>query len=267
EMLSLTDLVARQSPESLRRLPGVPTRRLGVLPHASLLLNRLLRRIEPHAVEFCAYGLREGLLYADLPPEAREENGLLATCRDIRLQTSRFSGLAPALLRWSSSLAVDENEHEALLREAACLMSDIAWRAHPDHRADDAFRQIFTHPGLLVQHRDRAYLALAVYHRYTGKESPKIRDYVQGLIREDDIQRARVLGLALRLGETISGGDPTTLDRFSLIQRTGDGRLCLCHAAADRALVGEVVVKRLGGLASAMSLGPAIEETHSTDKR
>jgi hypothetical protein len=86
---------------------------------------------------------------------------------------------------------------------------------------------------------------------------------VHGLIREEDVQRARILGLALRLGETISGGDPATLDRFSLLRRDEDGRLCLHHAAADRALVGEVVVKRLSGLASAMALGPAIEETHA----
>jgi exopolyphosphatase/guanosine-5'-triphosphate,3'-diphosphate pyrophosphatase len=263
DMLSLTDVVARQSPESLRRLPGVPTRRLGVLPHASLLLNRLLRRIQPHAVEFCAYGLREGLLHADLPPEVRAENSLLATCRDIGRQTSRFPGLAPALLRWSTSLADNEAGHEALLRQATCLLSDIAWRAHPDHRADDAFRQVFTHPGLLLEHRDRAFLALAVYHRYTGKELPEMLERVHGLIREEDVQRARILGLALRLGETISGGDPATLDRFSLLRRDEDGRLCLHHAAADRALVGEVVVKRLSGLASAMALGPAIEETHA----
>ena len=262
EMLSLTDLVARQSPESLRRLPGVPTRRLGVLPQASLLLNRLLQRIQPKSVEFCAYGLREGLLYADLPAEVRAQDSLLATCRDIGAQTSRFPGLAPALLRWSADLAENESAQEALLREGACLLSDIAWRAHPDHRADDAFRQIFTHPGLLVEHRDRAFLALAVYHRYTGKESPDMLERMHGLIREDDVQRARILGLALRLGETISGGDPTTLDRFSLIRREEDRRLCLLHAAADRALVGEVVVKRLSGLASAMTLGPAIEGTH-----
>ena len=255
EMLSLTDLVARQSPESLRRLPGVPTRRLGVLPQASLLLNRLLQRIQPKSVEFCAYGLREGLLYADLPAEVRAQDSLLATCRDIGAQTSRFPGLAPALLRWSADLAENESAQEALLREGACLLSDIAWRAHPDHRADDAFRQIFTHPGLLVEHRDRAF-------RYTGKESPDMLERMHGLIREDDVQRARILGLALRLGETISGGDPTTLDRFSLIRREEDRRLCLLHAAADRALVGEVVVKRLSGLASAMTLGPAIEGTH-----
>ena len=262
DMLSLTDLVARQSPESLRRLPGVPPRRRGVLPHASLLLNRLLRHIQPHSVEFCAYGLREGLLYADLPPEVQSEDSLLAACGDINAQASRFPGLAPALHRWTANLVDGEGKHGTLLREAAGLLSDIAWRAHPDHRANDVFRQVFTHPGLLVEHRDRAFLALAVYHRYTGKEMPQVLDQLHGLIRGEEVQRARILGLAFRLGETISGGDPTTLDRFALLRRKDEGRLCLRHTAADRALLGEVVVKRLNGLATTMALRPAIEEGH-----
>ena len=54
------------SPDELAPQPGVPARRLSTIPAAALVLDRLLKRLEPERVVFSALGLREGWLYAQL---------------------------------------------------------------------------------------------------------------------------------------------------------------------------------------------------------
>ena len=159
----------------------------------------------------------------------------------------------------AQELAADESAGEARLRRAACLLGDTSWRMHPDYRAEDAFRQVIGHPGLQVAHDERIFLALAAFGRYTARQGAETFAPIVGLLAPEAAARARVLGLAARLGETVSGGVAEVLDRFTLTAEHGHGRLRLGHAAADAALLGEVVLKRFHTLAAAMSLSPTIE--------
>ena len=71
-------------------------------------------------------------------------------------------------------------------------------------------------------------------------------------------RRARTLGLALRLGETLCGGAPGTLGRFALEPAPRRGLLNLRCRPGDRGLVGEVVMRRFKALAARMELAPRL---------
>ena len=78
---------------------------------------------------------------------------------------SRSVEHAHELCRWTDQLfddpALEETPEERRLRHAACLLSDIGWRAHPDYRGEQSLNSI-AHAGLGgVDHEGRMFLALA----------------------------------------------------------------------------------------------------------
>ena len=203
ELEDLTRVVARQTKESLARIKSVSSRRLETLPPAALILRRLLRRLCPREVVFSAYGLREGWLFNQLSKAERAKDPLLEVARDVMERDNRFGDLGPELFAWSAPLFEDESEGDARLRRAACYFSDLAWREHPDYRASWALHRLLQWPFLAADHRERAFLALTVAWRYGGSE--EISSF-RVLLTPEEAERARVLGLALRLAYTLSAG-------------------------------------------------------------
>ena len=140
---------------------------------------------------------------------------------------------------------------------AACLLSDLAWRAHSDHRPDEALNSVLWAPFVAIEHPERAFVALAVRARYTSRaRGPAAR--VAGLLTAEATERARMLGLALRLGHTITAGVPGILGNFSL-RLTGE-KLVLQAGRKDQALLGEAVRGRLEHLARALDRTAATED-------
>jgi exopolyphosphatase/guanosine-5'-triphosphate,3'-diphosphate pyrophosphatase len=109
-----------------------------------------------------------------------------------------------------------------------------------------------------VDHPGRAFLAIAVLARYNGSVQDDARSEAHGVGLDDDrLDRAAVLGLALRLAYTLSGGADAVLTDTRL--RFGAKRLTLVVAKRRAAFLGELVERRLQQLASACNRGAAIE--------
>ncbi|MDJ0942958.1 MAG: Ppx/GppA family phosphatase [Kiloniellales bacterium] len=247
ELEDLTRVVARQTKESLARIKSVTSRRLETLPPAALILRRLLRRLCPQEVVFSAYGLREGWLYNRLSKAERAKDPLLEVAREVMERDNRFGNLGPELFAWSAPLFEGENEADARLREAACYFSDLAWREHPDYRASWALHRLLQWPFLAADHRERALLALTVAWRYGGSEA--IPGFLV-LLSPEDAERARVLGLALRLAYTLSAGTVEVLHNCHLYW--AEGRLQL-HLPEDGPVpTGNVVERRFAQLVEAV---------------
>jgi exopolyphosphatase/guanosine-5'-triphosphate,3'-diphosphate pyrophosphatase len=259
EIANVTSLVARQSRESLADLAGVSRRRLDFLPLGALVMSRVLKVLQPEQVEFSAYGLREGLLYSNLSASERAEDPLLSACREIAERMSRFPDYGAELVDWTQPLFSDETAVQARLRHAACLLTDIGWRTHPDYRAEHSFNEVLRNPALQTGHHGRSFLALAVHARYTGRESSDLVRRIERLVDGEDVRRARIVGAAARLAETISGGVPGLIDRFTLQPGKKRDLLKLRYQRRDERLIGEIVVKRFEALARVMDLEPKIE--------
>src|SRR5262249_19308915 len=76
-------LVVKMSDAALKRLPDVPAKRLDTLGPAARILRHIINIGSPRHLVFSAQGLREGIIYDDLPEARRKEDPLLAAAADI----------------------------------------------------------------------------------------------------------------------------------------------------------------------------------------
>lgn len=250
EANDFTRLIGKQSKESLSRVEGVPRRRQDSLPLAALVMRRVLKVLEPKDVIFSANGLREGLAYALLNERQREEDPLLAYCSHMAQRENRFGEQGAEIDRLIAPLFEKDTPERRRLRLAAGMMSDIAWRVHPDYRGEQSLGLILHAPFGAVTQTERALLALIVFTRYAGTASDPVAAPAWQLLKTDEIEYAYRVGLAVRLAHTLSGGVPGILADCRL--KTENGHLVLELPARHAALDGESVQRRVDVLAKAV---------------
>lgn len=246
----LARIIGRLGRRSLASMSGLSRRRLDTLPFAALLLERLLRSTRPGVVEFSAFGLREGHVFSQLPPAEQRQDPLLAAAAELGASEGRFGALGSVLQDWIAPLFAEESAADARLRLAICHLSDIAWRDHPDYRAEQAFTRVLHLPVSGIDHPGRVAAALAVCARYGGDADRPDLKAVRSLVDESAWRKALLTGLALRLAYSLSGATAELL-RHSGLRRTGD-RLILRLPAGGRVMFGEAVQRRLEALGRAL---------------
>lgn len=243
----LATLIAAQTPISLKSMPGMSRRRIDVMPEAALVMKKCLERLVPGKVLFSANGLREGVAYSmGLAPLAAADGGgrdpLIVHCDREARAMSRFPEQGREIAAWMAPLFADNDAAEARLRLGACLLSDIGWRHHPDRRAEQTFLEVVHMPTLPESHGDRIFIGLSVFSRYTHKKVPAVLEPYLARLDEQRQETARLVGTAIRLGHTLSGGAPGILADIPLTV-TADA-VVLTPASGCRALIGDVVRRR-----------------------
>lgn len=236
----------------IAKLPGVPTRRAGTLVAAALVLDRVLKRLAPERVVFSALGVREGWLYSQLPKRERYLDPLVEGAQAFGVPQARVARFAPALARWTDGLFPGETPAERRLRVAACALSDIAWRDHPDVQGLESFRRLLQFPFIGLDHAERVFLALAVRARYPGRVDESSLGPALGLLSPNARRRAEILGRAMLLGYRVSGSVPEILEKARLAIEAGGVRLEVDPAA--RVPDSEVVADRLRLLAEVVGV-------------
>jgi len=258
EAQEFAEVMGQMSRKSLEKIGGVSRRRLETLPLAAYLLSRLLNELDPVRLVFSAYGLREGILYDLLGPKERARDPLAAACRSVARAAPRFGIEAEDFVAWTAPLFPRENARGEILRRAVSLLSDTVWSEHPDYRADAAFTRAAHLPVPGIAHDERIFVATALHARYGGTADAEILKATAALLTEEAAADARALGLAMRLGYTLSGGAPGLLLRTSL-SFSGDA-LILSVPRASPLYLGETVQRRLDTLARTMLRRPVMRE-------
>jgi exopolyphosphatase/guanosine-5'-triphosphate,3'-diphosphate pyrophosphatase len=238
--------------EKLAASPGVPERRARTLPAAAFMLDRVLKRLSPERVVFSALGLREGLLYSQLSQAERYLDPLVEGAQLVGLPLARVPDFAPALVPWTAALFPGEAPAQTRLRVAVCALSDIAWRDHPDLRAEESFRRLLQFPFIGVDHAERVFVAAAIHARYVGRADAPYLSPAINLLSLASRRRAQILGRAILLAYRFSGGAPAMLAGARL--NVEADRVVLEVAAAARAPDSEVVGDRLRLLAAALGV-------------
>ncbi len=254
DALQASRFIAAQSKGSLERIEGLSKKRAESLPYAAVVMEQLIERLGLRRVVISAWGLREGLLFDQLPKTVQRQDPLIEGCAALGGRQVQAEALGQALEDWITPVfsqlePVLDPGRDAVLTAAACRLADFGSRLHPDHRADLAFDQVLRAPVPGMNHPERAFLACATFARHTAANvTPGLR--TTGRILSDaQLQRARALGAALRLGCDLSGRSPTLLGR-SRLSLAGDAlRLSADEGGADL-LLGEQTAKRAATLAA-----------------
>jgi exopolyphosphatase/guanosine-5'-triphosphate,3'-diphosphate pyrophosphatase len=248
--LRLCRLLAGLSKDSIRKIKVVSKRRAESLPYGAVVLERLIEAAGIKDVVISAYGLREGLLYARLPPPERAKDPLLAFARASNARFARVPAHAQEMFDWTRVLFDGEDGEAARIREASAFFSDMGWRRHPDDRALGVYSQVLTAPFAGADHRARALIAASIFHRYSGDEDVPGELAMAGLLDKEDEKRAKILGLTWRFAFSLSASAAGELAHYKL--RVTPAKVILDVPKKREAIASEPVQKRLGVLADAM---------------
>ena len=216
-----------------------------LLAYAALVLEHIIRVAKPKMVVFSTFGVREGLLYSKLPDIERAKDGLLCAAQGLNELLSRSAQHARELIDWTDRLFrvvhLRETEEERRLRHAACLLSDIGWRMHPDHRGEQTYGIILNGNFGSISHDGRIFVALSVFFRYEGLRDEAAPPALTEQLSPAAIDRARLLGTAFRVAHLVSAARPGVLPATHF--RTQDRKLMLVfeHQMVD------LVADRVGG--------------------
>ncbi|HVZ06119.1 Ppx/GppA family phosphatase [Hyphomicrobium sp.] len=241
---------------------SVARARREVLPFGALVLERLIKQMQPRQIVFSVFGIREGLIYGLLPPHEQMRDPLLSFCEDYATLRARSVEHAWELCRWTDRIfadpALEETQEERRLRYAACLLSDVGWRAHPDYRGEQSVNTI-AHAGLGgVDHQGRIFLALSVFHRHETSDGngEQLSERLRSLVSKRVQRRARIIGAALRAAHMLSIGMAGIIDQTPLTHE--DGMLVLSIPPPYAALDGERLRRRFAVLAELVGKKPKI---------
>ena len=236
--LAATDMLANIEAVSEARRP--------LLTYAALVLEYIIRVVRPKTIVFSTFGVREGLLYSMLPEQERAKDGLICAAQSLNELLSRSARHANELIDWTDRLVrvvhLRETEEDRRLRHAACLLSDIGWRAHPDHRGEQTLELIDNGNFGSIAHQGRIFIGLSVFFRYAGlSQENQPPPVIQELIPHTMLERARLLGAAFRVAHLVSAARPGVLPATHF--RSHDRKLMLVfeHQMVD------LVADRVGG--------------------
>lgn len=246
----LVRVLAAMDKAKLRTIPSISPSRIPTMSNAALLLSAMVRQLGSGSLIVSAFGLREGLLFQDLPDNIRALDPLLTAAAAEGEALGRFPGHGDLIDRWIAPAFNSDRGDLRRIRRAACLLADVGWRANPEFRAERGLEIALHGNWVGIDVAGRAILAQALYAHLGGGTS--VVPALESLASSDQLQKAIRWGLAIRLGQRLSGGVAGPLE-LGALEREGEV-LRLSLAARHRALFGEAVERRLRQLAAAMGL-------------
>jgi len=265
EALRFTRDVVKNASGEIPGIDQISRNRRSTLGQACLVMWRLLKRVRPSHLVISAFGVREGLLYTLLAEKERARDPLIAACEDAAAIGGRSLDYVRELCNWTDNLFAvaghAETAEERRLRHAACLLSDVGWRAHPDYRGEQSLNLSAHWAVAGTDHPGRLFIALANYYRHEGSLKGELSPVFRNLLAqspdgERSHERARILGSAMRVAYIISAGTPGIIKRTPLALE--DGLLTLSLPPRFREFDGERVRQRLDQLASVLNLKASI---------
>ncbi|MEO5937628.1 MAG: Ppx/GppA family phosphatase [Sphingomonas sp.] len=238
---------------TLKAVPGISSQRAPMLNDAAALLASLLRHLKSERTIVSSFGLREGLLYEALDADTRAQDPLIVATREEGRRLGRFPEHGDLLDRWISPL-FEDLPAMARLRHAACLLADVGWHANPEFRAERGVEIALHGNWVAVDARGRAIVAQTLWTSLGGGSGTPLG--IGLLASPVDLKRAVQWGMAMRLGQRLSGGVAGPLER-SILGENG-AALTIHLAGTDLALYGEAVQKRHAVLATACDREPVL---------
>ena len=266
DAVNMLTAFSRENPD----LSGVPLGRQKTMPMAATIMEALIRRTDAERIIVSGTSIRDGLI-ADRELGAGDRADFLhVVCQEISRTSHRFAGVPDALMsllrplftagkdRDEETVIRDRQRFERLL-EAACYLSDMCWNEHEDVRGGLGARRVLGLPVNCITHKERVWLAVAIYHRYVGRKTNKSRPHeLSFILSRRRRAQATTIGLGLRFALTFSGGTANSLEKLRF---SNDGKRLTLHVDPScAALVDSHAMRRFQQLAQSANLVPEVQQ-------
>jgi exopolyphosphatase / guanosine-5'-triphosphate,3'-diphosphate pyrophosphatase len=253
----VAERAAGQVPAGLDRFSAM---RADLVPFAAVVLGAVLEKGAFEGVCFSALGVREGVLFEHLTPAVQARDPLLEAAANIGAQRARDAAHGGELMafcdRFLRALGITETRRDNRLARAACLLSDINWRGHPDYQGEQAVALVAYGSFVGVDHGGRAQIAATLAVRHMGLSAHSASQDILDLAGAEGMVTARRTGAVLRLAFQLSGGRSGILAHLNW--RVGGGELGLVLPQNIGFLASDKVKRRLGQLAGEIGLAGKI---------
>lgn len=233
--------------------PRISNARMAMLPDAAALLGQIVERLAPSRLIFSSWGLREGLLYEQLPDKVKAEDPMLASVGAFARTTFVSPKTAAAVTAWTAQVCRD-TPGEGNLRQASTLLALAAMRAEPNMRTEEAMTWALRKRWIGLDKRGRGMMAMTVF------ANSGLTDIPEQFFRfadRSDLDRAIAWGLAVRLCRRLTGCTPLALTHSSLAIEKG--RLVLSLDETVEALYSAGIAKDLKTLGEWLKLDWGVE--------
>eukprot|EP01037_Dinobryon_pediforme_P004479 gene4479-4525_t len=194
--LRIATTLARRKPETLAPLQGISSGRMNTLPDTAALLAVLIRKLQPGRLVFSAWGLREGLLYEDMPAGVRGQDPLVAGMSAFVQDLGIPAHIGVMVAGWTvAASATNGAERRERLRLAATMLCLAAATVEPNLRGDIARDWALRKRWIGAATTERVMLATAIMAHAGRLEVPPA---LAALIPPASIRQAQAWGLATR---------------------------------------------------------------------
>ena len=243
--------VAKTDMGKMKGIDWIPKSRRALLPYGAVVLQEIIRVMEPGRIIVSALGVREGYLYSLLSAEEQRTDPLLSAAEEMAVLRARSVTHARELADWTGEafaiFGIEETDDEARYRRAACLLADTGWRAHPEYRGTQSLNIIAHGSFIGVDHPGRAFLALTNLYRHEGVYEEMAAPEIKALAGPHYLERARLLGALLRVVYLLTASMPGVMPKLKWVERD-NGMLALVVPPEHAALIGERPAGRLAQL-------------------
>lgn len=259
------DWLEGQDLKKLRDRTGISPERILLVPLATVVLRQILHIFRPREIHVSSYGIREGLLFEQMPDALRARDPLIEACRHAEAASARLPGFGRSLFQFLTPLYRNAPPERLRLIKAACLLHDVNWRAHPDYRSESCF-DTATRANLGgLDHKGRVFLGLALMNRYKNSGADSRLTPLLKLLDDADIRQAVMVGRAMRFGAMFSISGPEAAGALRYFPKKRLLELVLKPEMRD--LFGEVAKQRFASLAKTLGVTTNVRIARNTAKR
>lgn len=243
--------------EELRARAGVSAARMALVPHAIEVLREVVKTFRPHDIAVSSYGIREGLLYEQMPQQLRDRDPLIEACRFAEAKDARVRGFGKVVYNFIMPLFRRPPPELQRLIKAASLLHDVSWRAHPDYRPEVCFDNATRANLGGLKHSERVFLGLALLHRYSNKREGTRFENLYDLISPAQLHQAEIVGKAMRFAAMLWLNKDAHLGEMRWHPRK---RLLELHLSPEASpLYGEVAQARFLSLADSLNAETSVK--------
>lgn len=200
----LSATIAAMTTADLKAIPEMPSSRVPHLFATAKLLEVLVGQLKPSSLVICPFGLREGLLFDALAPEARARDPLEDGVAFATADHQQPPGFGDAMARWLDLLFDAEASSLRRLRHAVCQIVGVGWSSTPGFRALTGEEMALHGNWIGITAAERAMMAMALHVGLGGDLI--VPPALQALATVDQLETGRNWGLAIRVADRLAGG-------------------------------------------------------------
>lgn len=256
EALEFLADVTSMKQSRIESVKAISRSRRGLLPYGAVVMQEALRAMNASHVSFSALGVREGYLFSLLDTLEAARDPLLTAAGELATLRARSPEHARELAAWTGRMfpvfGIRESAEDARYRQAACLLADISWRAHPDYRGPQALNIIAHSTFSGISHGGRAYIALTNYFRFEGLGNDGYSAPLAAIAGPKYLEYAKLLGGMLRVLYLFSASMPGIVSKLAFEpagETDGEADIVLVAPRDCEVFMGERLSGRLQQLA------------------